>query len=127
MYNNIYDSDYIRNNDYCVTDYILEYYKENYICLDLGCGSCRKIPPLASKVNYYYAIDNDKQRILDASLRCSKNNNIILGVGDNFYLPFEDEFFDLVSCFMTKYSISETSRVLKKRWFIYYRNCRSKR
>ena len=34
MYKEIYDSKDIRNKDYCVINYIKEYYKTNYVCLD---------------------------------------------------------------------------------------------
>lgn len=40
-------------------------------------------------------------------------DNIILGVCDNFYLPFNKNSFDLVSCFLSKYDVGEVSRVLK--------------
>lgn len=112
-YTDAYDNNDIRNNDYCVTNYIKEYYKNYFVCLDLGCGSCRKIKSLARNVKLYYAIDFSCQRIIEASNHCSDEKNIILGVGDNFYLPFKNNKFDLVSSFMTKYSITEAYRVLK--------------
>ena len=115
MYKETYDDVNIRNKQYCVMDYIKEIYQSNDICLDLGCGSCRKIKKVANKVKYYYAIDCDVARIAVAKQECKNDNNIILGVGDNFYLPFEDNKFDLVSCFMTKYNVCEVSRVLRDR------------
>lgn len=115
MYKETYDDINIRNKKYCVMDYIKEIYQSNDICLDLGCGSCRKIKKVANRVRYYYAIDYDLDRITVAKQKCIEHNNIILGVGDNFYLPFEDNKFDLVSCFMTKYNVGEVSRVLKER------------
>lgn len=114
MYKKIYDTDKIRNKEYCVTKYIQKYYKNENICLDLGCGSCRKILDISKKVQYYYAIDSDFNRIIEAKNNIKEINNIKLGVADNFYLPFADNKFDLVSCFMSKYNIAETSRVLKK-------------
>lgn len=113
MYSKRYDNNQIRNNDYSVINYIQEYYKKDFICLDLGCGNCRKIIPLANKVKYYYAIDYNKKRIIDARKKCSGISNISLGVADNFYLPFGNDSIDLVSCFMTKFNIGEVSRVLK--------------
>lgn len=113
MYRETYDNLNIRNNNYCIIEYIKEYYKPDYLCLDLGCGSCRKIKQIANKVNCYYAIDCDPTRINLAEQNGIKDYNIKVGVGDNFYLPFRDGEFDLVSGFMTKYSVCETSRVLK--------------
>lgn len=113
MYNRFYDTDKIRNKEYSVMTYIQRYYKANDICLDLGCGSCRKILNVLNQVDCYFAIDSDKNRINVAKENTSEYRNIKLGVADNFYLPFEDNKFDLVSCFMSKYSIPETSRVLK--------------
>ncbi len=113
MYGKLYDDINIRNRNYNIQKYILEYYDENYMCLDLGCGSCRKIIPLCDKVLHYYAIDNNPKRISTAKRKCKNISNITLGVGDNYYLPFENSSFDLVSCFMTKYSIGEIYRVLK--------------
>ena len=69
MYEKNYDTDKIRNKEYCVTNYIQKYYKNEDICLDLGCGSCRKILDISQKVQYYYAIDFNLNRILEA-----KNN-----------------------------------------------------
>lgn len=117
MYNDIYDREEIRNKNYDVFEYISKYFKSYFICLDLGCGSCRKIVKIANKVKCYYAIDINSQRISDASKKCIKNPNIVLGVADNFYLPFEDEKFNLVSSFMTRYSVTEVSRVLKQGGF----------
>lgn len=116
MYTQLYDSEYMRNKNYNVIEYIQPYYKNHYRCLDLGCGSCRKIVNLCDKVTSYHAMDYDERRILDAKKQCEEKgiSNIILGVGDNFYLPFECNTFDLVSCFMSRYSTSEAARVLKK-------------
>ncbi len=35
-------------------------------------------------------------------------------------LPFEDEYFDIITNRHGDYSVSELKRVLKKRWFFYY-------
>lgn len=113
MYNQTYDNENIRNKRYSVIPYIKQFYKKDYVCLDLGCGSCRKIIPILELVKHYYAVDIDRDRVKSAKELC-KNKNITIGVANNFYLPFKDAAFDLVSCFMTKYSIEEVSRVLKK-------------
>lgn len=113
-YNCKYDNPDIRNPKYSVSNYIEKYYKPDYECLDLGCGNARKIIALASLVKTYYAVDYDKDRISSAKkLLDSKCTNIVLGVADNLYLPFENERFDLVSAFMTRYSLIEIDRVLK--------------
>ena len=120
MYTNFYDSNEIRGRTYKIENLINKYYKKDFVCLDLGCGSCRKIIPLANLVKKYYAIDCDENRILDAEKKCAKNCNITLGVADNFYLPFNDDAFDLVSCFMSKCSLMEVDRVLKKNGLFIY-------
>lgn len=113
MYNRTYDSDFIRNTNYSIENYISKYYKKHYKCLDLGCGSCRKIEKLLKYSKIFYAVDMDKKRIQEAKNRCESYSNIILGVSDNFYLPFNNDSFDLISCFMTKYSVEEIYRILK--------------
>lgn len=113
MYNNLYDNPLIRNGDYNIQNYILQYYKKDYCCLDLGCGNCRKIKELCDIVDYYYAVDMNANRIEAARTECAGIRNVILGTADNFYLPFENSYFDLVSCFMSRYSVGETARVLK--------------
>ena len=113
MYNQVYDNKDIRSKEYSIIPYIKQFYKKDYDCLDLGCGSCRKIKPILGLVKHYYAVDIDKNRVESAKTLC-KNRNITIGIANNFYLPFNDTTFDLVSCFMTRYSIEEVSRVLKK-------------
>ncbi len=98
-------------------DYLKQYYNAGDICLDIGCGSCRKIISVLDVVKLYYAIDHNPSRIKDAQKLCSKYNNIILGVCDNYFLPFDSGSFDLVSSFMTKYSVPEIWRVLKPNGF----------
>lgn len=83
------------------------------ICLDLGCGSCRKIIPVLDVVKQYYAIDNNSQRIEDAKKLCGAYNNLVLTVCDNYFLPYNKENFDIVTSFMTKYNVPEVWRVLK--------------
>lgn len=113
MYNSTYDRKEIRNDSYNVFEYIGKYYKSHFLCLDLGCGSCRKISQISNKVKLYYAVDFNSQRIADAFEINEEYPNIILGVADNFYLPFKKESFNLVSSFMTKHSVMEVNRVLK--------------
>lgn len=72
MYSTVYDSEKIRNENYNIITYILPYYKKQYNCLDLGCGSCRKIIKLADKISKYYAIDHDKNRIAEAKKFANK-------------------------------------------------------
>lgn len=81
--------------------------------MDIGCGSCRKITSMLDVVKTYYAVDCNPSRIKDAKKLCSKYSNIILGVCDNYFLPFDPDSFDLVSSFMTKYNVPEIWRVLK--------------
>lgn len=116
MYTNYYDTNEIRNVEYNLIDLVKPFYKQQFDCLDLGCGSCRKIIPLLKYVNTYYAVDIDSKRIEQATKLINHHNyrNIIVGVADNFYLPFENARFDLVSCFMTKCNFSEVKRVLRK-------------
>lgn len=113
MYRNTYDSDDIRNVQYKILKYIEGYYNKGDTCLDLGCGSCRKIIPLFPVVGKYYAVDYNEERVATAKETCREFKNVTIGIGDNFYLPFRENTFDIVSSFMTKYSISEVYRVMK--------------
>lgn len=113
IYSSTYDSQDIRNSTYSVMGYIKQYFNEGMICLDIGCGSCRKIIPALDVVKKYYAIDNNSQRIEDAKKLCGAFSNLILTVCDNYFLPYDKENFDIVTSFMTKYNVPEVWRVLK--------------
>lgn len=95
-------------------DYVKQYYRADDICLDIGCGSCRKLAPVLALVKQYYAVDRDPDRIRDARELCAEYKNITFGICDNYFLPFEQERFDLVSSFMAKYNVPEVWRVLKE-------------
>lgn len=68
---------------------------------------------LAPLVEEYYAIDINPSRVDTARKFCKDIGNIKFGICDNFYLPFENSCFDLVSCFMSKCNYYEVSRILK--------------
>lgn len=112
-YDDYYDNLDIRNNDYSIMNYVSQYYRPEYICLDIGCGSGRKIQEISNYVTKYYAIDINPKRIYTATKNSKSFTNMEFYIADNFFLPFSNSSFDLVSSFMTKYSITEIERVLK--------------
>ena len=94
-------------------NYIKQYFNKDFVCLDIGCGSCRKIIPVLDVVKQYFAVDINSYRIEDAKKLCERFNNLILTVCDNYFLPYDKENFDVVTSFMTKYNVPEVWRVLK--------------
>lgn len=116
MYNKEYDNSGIHSKNYDIVGIIDKYYDDkNAIALDMGCGTCRKIIPLAGKIRHYYAIDHNYQMIEQAQINIAKNaiSNISVHFGNNFYLPFDDHSIDIISGFLTTYSIEEIVRTLK--------------
>ncbi len=116
-YTSFYDSKSIRHNSYDIGEIVSNYYKSSNVkkVLDLGCGSCRKAINLSKLVDEYYGVDIS-QEMLSVAQRNKKIynlHNLNLLCCSNHYLPFDADSFDLVSCFLSSYDLSEVTRVLK--------------
>jgi ubiquinone/menaquinone biosynthesis C-methylase UbiE len=116
MYTEEYDSELIRNPSYNISEYLKNFKIFNGKALDLGCGTCRKIIPLAEDVAGYYAIDKSELMLKKANenIKAQGIKNIFLLQGDNLYLPFPNRSFDIITCFLSYYYVPEIHRNLKK-------------
>lgn len=111
----LYDCNGIRNNTYHIADIINQHYDDpDAVALDLGCGTCRKIIPLSRYVKHYFGIDHNDKMLAKAQANIDQADirNISVHHGNNFYLPFGDNTVQIISAFLTTYSIEEIIRVL---------------
>ena len=85
------------------------------LALDVGCGTCRKLIPIAGACRTYYGIDRNPAMIRKAVTNVTQANvaNVHPRLGHAFYLPFDGENLDLVSCMLAPYSLEEFHRVLR--------------
>ena len=109
----LYDNTIVHND--IVVSCIKPFLTADTVALDIGCGTCRKIMPLANRVRRYYGIDYNSTMINRAleNVQMTNARNVIPILGNNFYLPFEDEKFDLVSSMLAMYCFGEIHRVLR--------------
>lgn len=117
LYNETYDDPMIRSTTYSCMDYFRQYYADGIdLAIDMGCGTCRKIIPVASEVGVYEAIDESPNMLGAAANNISSSgvDNIMLTLGCNLSTPYSSHSADLVSCFLSVFHPAEAHRVLRK-------------
>ena len=94
--------------------------------LDLGTGNGFVLTEIANKIGSQnstrlYGIDLSKYMVEEANNRCKGYPNISILEGDNYSLPFKNDFFDIITNkVVTNLSLSEVYRTLKKGgWFMF--------
>lgn len=95
---------------------ILRYVSINKIMLDIGCGTSFKLIPIAPCLKKIIALDVKFEMTLlsKKKLLSEKINNVDWVTGDGEHLPFCGRSFDIITCMLSRWRISEISRVLKK-------------
>lgn len=88
--------------------------KEGHKILDLGTGNGYVLKQIQVNIPdknlSLYGVDNSESMIAE----CSKIESVTAVLSDNNHLPFEDEFFDIVTAKnVTRFSAEELYRVLK--------------
>lgn len=91
---------------------------DNSRLLDIGTGNGYVISEIAKKNKifgtFYFGVDLSDEMIVEARKKCKTLSNITILKADNFHLPFEDNYFDVVTNkVVTNFSLSEVHRVLK--------------
>ncbi|MBI2632594.1 methyltransferase domain-containing protein [Candidatus Pacearchaeota archaeon] len=100
-------------------DKIIRYAKQSDTLLDVGCGTAFKLIELSRKVKKIYGLEPNK-RMLDAA---TKNiiragiSNIIFIKGLAEEIPFQDNYFDIITCMVAPHKTSEIYRVLKPKGY----------
>lgn len=84
--------------------------------LDLGCGSGKLIFTVADLINNYElkGIDQEAQKIEAAESMIEDDQNIEFICGDAANLPFEDDYFDVLTCANTFYYTQHKGKVLQE-------------
>lgn len=124
LYRSTYDSSELRGKDDSTTSRpwdlstILSFEDNSQKnLLDLGTGTGFKLLPLQQKFKRIVGLE-----ISDSMVAAAKRNlpfeNIDIIKGDNFNLPFPDNYFDVVISFLAPCSFKEIHRVLKKDGYI---------
>ncbi|MGN0533079.1 MAG: class I SAM-dependent methyltransferase [Eubacterium sp.] len=115
MYSAEYDDYSIRSRDIAFVDFITPYLNKNMNCVDLGCGTCRKVLRFASLVNHIDGIDRNDLMLKQAKLNIYQENcrNVDLFLGDNFCTPFRSHSYDLCTSCLSQWSTIEIRRLLK--------------
>lgn len=119
VYNAGYDSPTIRAKSgsvpYDIRDQLKPLLREEFIILDVGCGTCRKLIPLSGDCHAIYGVDNNPAMLSKAvgNIKSAQVTNIHPHFGHAFYLPFDNGQLDLVSCMLAPYCLAEIHRVLK--------------
>ncbi len=87
--------------------------------LDIGTGNGYVLTEIIKnlqniKGKSLYGIDLSEKMVTEASAKCKDFPQIKIVYGDNFSLPFEDNYFDVITNKLaTNFSFSEVFRVLK--------------
>jgi SAM-dependent methyltransferase len=94
---------------------IREYCSPRCSLLDVGCGTARKIMPLAADVEELWGLEPSDEMCTDARIYATAagvtNFKIVKGIADA--LPFPDERFEVVTSVMAPHSARELWRVLQ--------------
>jgi len=115
-----YASDLIRGIDiearpWDLQQEILNITKTTSTLLDIGSGDSRKVIPLAKHLSHIVAMEPslEMRKLANNALQHYnlKNITIVNGVADK--LPFPDSSFNIVTCSLAPWNISEVYRVLK--------------
>lgn len=120
-YNNAYDNAELRGQDvderpWDLTKVILNYAGADKNLLDVGCGTGFKLKPLAPHFDEIIGVDCSDSMLLAAEeqISAAKINNIFIKKENAYQLSFADETFDVVTCMLSRWTLSELHRVLKK-------------
>lgn len=119
LYSSRYEDPALRGNEerrpWNVTEELRRYARPDAVMLDIGCGSCRKILSLATEFREIYGLEPSEEMrqlaVANAITTGASNVRVIDGFAEQ--LPFADETFDVVSCFVAPHSTAEVFRVLK--------------
>lgn len=121
-YDSRYDSELLRGKDdpktprpWNLCQEILRYSGSDKLLLDIGCGTAFKIIPLASHFKKVIGLDPSKSMLKAAEMNKQsysvKNLELVLGTGQ--HIPFQNQFFDLITCMLSRWDVAEIYRVLK--------------
>lgn len=119
VYSSGYEDDSIRGREdkrpWDITAEIRQYCGRHKRLLDIGCGTCVKVLPLASLLNEIVGLDPSKDMRDKAAEngRDQSINNLTLVDGKADALPFSDNEFDIVTCIVAAHKTNEVFRVLK--------------
>jgi len=96
-------------------DVIRKYTKESDRLLDIGCGTAFKLIKLSKNVKMIYGLEPNEDMINAAknNIRRKRINNISLIKGQAEEIPFQDNYFDIITCMVAPHKTSEVYRVLK--------------
>jgi len=118
-YDEQYENDLLRGDEdprpWDLLDIIQKRAKKSDILLDIGCGTAWKILKVKDTVSRIYGLEpNEKMRAkAKENIRKTKASNIVLVNGYAEELPFNKEFFDIVTCMTAPHDTLEIFRVLK--------------
>ncbi len=118
-YNQKYESNLLRGIEeprpWFFLEEIRKHIKKSDILLDIGCGTAFKSIQLADGVNKVYGLEPNKKMRIKAreNIRKAEVSNFFLINGRAEKIPFNDNYFDIVTCMVAPHSTSEVYRVLK--------------
>ncbi len=117
-----YNSPYLKGKDnskkprpWDLNQEIILQSKKTDTLLDIGCGSCQKLIPFVPYLKKIIGIDISES-LLNVGRQLNdqkKIANIELILADSHKLPFKNHFFDIVTCMLSTWKISEIIRILK--------------
>jgi ubiquinone/menaquinone biosynthesis C-methylase UbiE/DNA-binding HxlR family transcriptional regulator len=83
--------------------------------LDIGCGSGRNLPLLATVAENLYAVDSSPRMVqLSEHICLKKAMTCSIKLGDMSRIPFDDEMFDLLFCNMVLHHVSDPAQGLNE-------------
>ena len=118
-YDQKYESDLLRGIEesppWNLLNVIRTYAKEFDLLLDIGCGTAFKLIQLADSLEKIYGLEPNEQMRIKAEENIRRANvlNMIVINGVAEKIPFEDNYFDIVTCMVAPHDTSEVYRVLK--------------
>jgi len=118
-YDQRYDSDLLRGIEdprpWDLLDVVRQYLNLSDVLLDIGCGTAAKLTKLAGNVATIYGLEpNDEMRTkAERNIVRTGVSNITLSSGRAEEIPFDDDFFDIVTAMVAPHNTQEAYRVLK--------------
>ena len=118
-YDSRYELDLLRGTEeprpWNLIEIIEKYARKTDILLDIGCGTAFKLIQLADKVAKIYGIEPNKEMRIKAEENIGKErvSNIVLIEGKSERIPFESNYFDIVTCMVAPHITAEVHRILK--------------